>query len=416
MTSIQKLKQKRDEFISRVLQRLFPQDSAQAPTALMRRMTANWKHAFERLLSLGGASSGNHFKLWTDGDDAFFAMLQAIASAKRSVWLETYIFESDAVGSKIRDALTDAAAKGVQVRLIYDHFGSSRLNKGFWHPLLAHGGKVHAFNPIWPWRRHGPLLFRDHRKILIVDEKTAFCGGLNISADYAGQRLGTGRFRDTLIEVNGPAVHDLAKLFLDTLHETSGEEIEIQPQLVDDEGAFAQVLASNTRRNLYAIQRSMEVTLKQATQYCYITSPYFLPFSKLKKAMIKASGRGVDVRVLTAGLSDVPLMRMASQHVYGQFLKAGIRIYEMYQGTLHAKTATIDGVYGTVGSYNLDHWSARRNLEVNVSAWDPASAEELKAHFEKDLQSCHEVSLASWEKRSRFSRLIQWIAYQIMRL
>ena len=141
-----------------------------------------------------------------------------------------------------------------------------------------------------------------------------------------------------------------------------------------------------------------------------------MPYDKLRKAILKAVHRGVDVRILTAGLSDVPLMRLASQCVYGQFLTAGIRVYEMFEKNLHAKTATIDGIYGTVGSYNLDHWSARRNLEVNVSIFDEKVAGDLEKQFYEDLKFCREVTMVDWRKRSLWQRIIHWIAYQIMRL
>jgi cardiolipin synthase len=240
---------------------------------------------------------------------------------------------------------------------------------------------------------------------------------MNISVDYVGTKYGTGRFRDTTLSLEGPCVDDLAQILLSSLRETSGEDRSLaRAKRKRQKGVLVQVLGSNTRRNLHAIQRSMEMTLKRAASYCYFTTPYFLPFDPLRKAMIGAAKRGVDVRVLTAGLSDVPLMRRASRHAYGQFLKAGIRIYEMFGRTLHAKTATIDGVYGTVGSYNLDHWSARRNLEVNVSIWDPEIAHELEQNFQDDVKISREVIFAEWESRGWVTRFFDWVAYQLMRL
>lgn len=382
-----------------------------------RRVIFNWEQAFSRLLSLGGTSFGNCVQVIIDGDESFLAKKQAIASAQYRVWMETYIFEPDSLGFAIRDELVSAALRGCEVILIYDYFGSSRVGSAFFAPLVQAGGRVFAFNPIWPWRRRGPLLSRDHRKILIVDDRVAFCGGMNISADYAGPKYGTSRFRDTVISLEGPCIDDLAELFLASLRETSGEDRSFgRGAKRRQQGVLIQVLGSNTRRNLHAIQRSMEMTLRRATNYCYFTTPYFMPFDRLRKAMMSAAERGVDVRVLTAGLSDVPLMRMASQHAYGQFLKAGIRIYEMFDKTLHAKTATIDGVYGTVGSYNLDHWSARRNLEVNVSIWDPEIAQRLELDFRNDLLISREVIMSHWESRNWLSRIKHWFAYQLMRL
>jgi cardiolipin synthase len=382
-----------------------------------RRVVFNWERAFSSLFALGGTSFGNAVQVIVNGDQAFSAKKTAIASAKHRVWLETYIFEPDSVGQAIRDELIEAAKRGCDVILIYDHFGSSHAGNAFWAPLIQSGARVFAFNPIWPWRRRGPLLFRNHRKILIIDDLRAFCGGMNISRDYVGPLYGNNRFRDTVIEVEGPCVDDLADIFLSSLRETSGEDRSVlRTQRKRPDGVLMQVLGSNTRRNLHAIQHSMEMTLKEATSYCYFTTPYFLPYAPLRKAMVAAAERGVDVRVLTAGLSDIPLMRMASRHVHGQFLKAGIRIFEMFERTLHAKTATIDGVYATVGSFNLDHWSARRNLEVNVSMWDTEIAQQLEHDFQQDIALTKEVIYSEWESRSWFMRLKDWFAYQIMRL
>ena len=375
-----------------------------------RRRLYSFQHVFDRLLPLGGMSEGNRVEVFTENDQVLEQMISAIEQAKKRVWLETYIYEPDSVGLKFREALINAAKRGCEVIFMFDHFGSSHLNRSFLEPLRRLGAEIFDFNPIWPWRRKGPLLFRDHRKILVVDD-LSFCGSMNIT-------LNPGKgFRDTVMKVQGPATHDLAKLFLNTLAETTGKNRE-EKSLVSgyQGGVTVQVLASNQRRKLYSIQSSMDLTLKRAKHNCYFTTPYFLPYDKLRKTIIEAAERGVDVRILTAGLSDIPLMRLASQHVYEQFLKAGVRIYEMLNQTLHAKTATIDGVYAWVGSYNLDHWSARRNLEVNTSVIDRNLTRELESHFESDLKNCREISLPVWKKRSWFRRIINFLAYQIMRL
>jgi cardiolipin synthase len=151
------------------------------------------------------------------------------------------------------------------------------------------------------------------------------------------------------------------ELFFDRLSNLGRQSIKQLAPGAQNNDTLVQVLRSNTRKNLTHIQKSMEESTNRAVSYCYFTTPYFLPYGSLKKAITNAAKRGVDVRILTAGLSDVPLMRLASHHVYQSFLKHGVRIYEMHQKTLHAKIATIDGIYSSIGSYNLDHWSARRN-------------------------------------------------------
>lgn len=413
---------------------------------LLKKLKASWQKAFLRLIPLGGFSSHNRVKIFHFGDEAFLAIFNAIKLAHKSIYVETYLLAPDRVGMWLRDALIDASNRGVKVVLLYDYFGSAGLHNGFLLPMRKANIKVMAFNPIWVWRRRGPLLFRDHRKIIVVDEELAFCGSMNLSADYAGPIYGNDRFRDTLAQVEGPAVKDLLAITLESIAES---EFEQRPEALaktvslknidmptaiklffkrvlfskdtldldsDHKGTLVQVLRSNMRRNLSHIQKSMEESVNRAVSYCYFTTPYFLPHDGLRKAIINAKLRGVDVRILTAGLSDVPLMRHASRHVYKGFLKKDIRIYEMTEKTLHAKIATIDGVYASIGSYNLDHWSARRNLEVTMSIIDQEIALELKGQFEHDLTWSQEINKVEFLARSMFRRFMCWVAYLVLRL
>jgi cardiolipin synthase A/B len=414
-------------------------------TLLLKKLTASWQKAFLRLFPLGGFSTHNKVKIIHDGDEAFLAIVEAIKKATVSIYIETYILAADRLGFWLAEELIAAKRRGVEVTILYDHLGSAGLSNSFLSAMTKEGIKILAFNPIWPWRRSGPLLFRDHRKIVVVDEATAFCGGMNISADYAGPIYGKDRFRDSIACIKGPAVRDLFLITLESIAETEFAErpaalVETLDFCIDKslafklflqrlwhsadsfepltkaQGTLVQVLRSNMRRNLTHIQKSMEECVNRSVSYCYFTTPYFLPNDGLRKAMINAARRGVDVRILTAGLSDVPLMRYASRHVYRGFLQHGIRIYEMTKKTLHAKLATIDGLHASIGSYNLDHWSARRNLEVNLSIIDQDIALTLKEQFHHDLSLSHEINKDEFFKRSIWRRLLCWLAYALMRL
>lgn len=412
---------------------------------LINKLKASWQKAFLKLIPLGGFSSHNQVQIFHDGDHAFLAIYNAIMGAQQSIYIETYILAPDRVGIWLRDALIEARNRGVNITILYDHFGSANLNNAYLAPLFLAGIKVMAFNPIWPWRRRGPLLFRDHRKIIVVDEQVAFCGSMNISADYAGPIYGNDRFRDSLAKIEGPAVKDLLAITMESIAET---EFEQKPEAFTyrfktafdkskafklffykllnstdrealeskDDGTLVQVLRSNMRRNLSHIQKSMEESINRAVSYCYFTTPYFLPHRGLLQAIINAKRRGVDVRILTAGLSDVPLMRYASRHLYKNLLEQGIRIYEMTQKTLHAKLATIDGVYSSIGSYNLDHWSARRNLEVNLLIIDQDIALKLKQQFNADLLLSTEINRKDFLSRSLVRRFLCFMAYLILSL
>lgn len=385
----------------------------QAPVRLRERVARVWRITFNRLSRLGGISDGNGITLFTDGDEAFTAFLAAIDAATERVWLETYIFEPDRLGRRVLDALTRAAARGCDVALLFDAFGSPRLHHADTRVLEQRGAAVRAFNPLLG-RRDLPLWMRDHRKILIADD-VGFSGGMNISEDYAGPRLGNGRFRDTMARVTGPAVHDLARVFANSWRVASGErKATLRVPAPKEGGTVLQVLSSSARRERRHIQRAIRQSLTRSLLRCWTTTPYFVPPRGLVRGLIGAARRGVDVRVLTAGLSDVPIVRRASHHLYGRLLKGGVRIYEMFGTTLHAKTVTIDGVYASVGSFNLDHWSWRRMLEVNVAAVDREVALALERQFEKDLERAREVELATWKGRGLVERFIDWLAYQIL--
>ena len=183
-----------------------------------------------------------------------------------------------------------------------------------------------------------------------------------------------------------------------------------------EDQVFVQILQSNVRRNKLHIQKAMRLTLNCASNNCYMSTPYFLPPQSLKKSLINAGKRGIDVRILTAGVSDVPMVRMASQHVYSVLLRNGIRIYEYFGATLHAKTATIDGIYSSIGSFNLDIWSHLYNLEINMSTLDHKTAAQLEDQFMRDLQQSTEVTLADLESRSFIKRAIYWSAYHLLRI
>jgi cardiolipin synthase len=379
-------------------------------------LAARSEWLLSRLLVLGGASSGNSAEVMFDGDEVMESLWNAIDGARHRVWVETYIMEPDRVGQRTMDALVAATKRGCDVLLMYDAVGGPRITEAFLKPLRDAGGRVVVFNPLLKWRL-SPLL-RDHRKIIIIDNHTAFCGGVNLSEDYGSTRHGNGRFHDAHVKVQGPCVHDLAAVLVSSLRMASDDQTPMPlPHGVAPAGhTFVQVLASRGREGRRAIQRAVRLSIRHATRCCYITTPYFIPPPRLIRAINRAAAHGVDVRILTAGDSDVPIVRTAAQHIYGVLLKRGVRIYELFGSTLHAKTMTMDGVYSTVGSFNLDTWSHMRNLEVVVGFVDAEIAQQVRDHFDHDLKQAREVTWTTWKRRPLWKRLVQWAAYQIMQL
>jgi cardiolipin synthase len=383
---------------------------------LVRALVWRWVRTLRKLRPLGGASTGNRIEAFTDGDAVFEAMWAAIDGARRRVVVETYRLGDDRVGRRTLEVLTRAAQRGVEVLVVADAFGSS-LDEGRVEELEQAGGRLVEFNPLLQLRSKYARSTRDHRKLLVVDGETAFCGGLNLAEEYAGPEHGTGLFRDALLRLEGPCAVDLERLVLETLGDCTGDAPALSPVAEPDpDGQLVQVLESNRRRKRRAIQRSIRVTVGRAARRVLVTSPYFVPPRSLIRALSKAAARGVEVCVLTAGRSDVPIVRLASQHLYGRLLRAGVRVFEMRERTLHAKTIAIDGVYVSVGSFNLDAWSYRRNLEVNVSALDPELAAELERQFTADLDISEEVTLQGWRQRSIPERAVHWLTYQLLRI
>ncbi len=383
----------------------------------------DWLDTMRVLRPLGGASSGNRIRMFTDGDDAFESMWAAIDSAKSRVWLETFIFEPDAVGAETIARLRAAQLRGCEVILMYDYVGSYALKNSFLDPLRSVGGMTVPFNSVLPWHRIGPLKFRNHRKVLVIDNACAFCGGMNIGADYAAARHGTGRFLDVHLRIEGPAVGHFAVLFEESLRQ-SGARPELGGRvrrwltshkrwLGPEELWQLQVLGSNGFGKRRAIQRALRFALRRARSHCHITTPYFVPPPALSRALLAAAQRGVEVRIITAGDTAAPLARRAAQHVYGQFLRRGVKIYELFGRSLHAKTISIDNVFASVGSFNLDTWS-HRNLEANVIAIDPELSRRVEDLFQSILTSSEQVTFADWKKRPHLRRLLDRGAYWLM--
>ena len=396
-----------------------------------RRFWESWRRTLRLLRPLGAVSLGNQIRVHSEGDELFERLWLSLRAARQHVILDTYILEPDSLGERTLSELEAAAERGVRVEVVLDAFGSGDIPEERIAKLRASGARVVLYNPFrfFAFGQKLSRLIRNHRKITVVDGELAFCGGMNISIDYGGKRFGNSLFRDTHLELRGPCARDLAQLsgqhFEPKASRTLRQRIRQRrnkrrrsslsiPQ--EQEGSLVQVLESNIARQRRAIQRALRLTIKRSQEKCYLTSPYFVPPKSLMRHLIRAARRGVDVRILTAGRSDVPTVRAASQHLYGRLLRNGVRIFELRERTLHAKTATIDGVYATVGSFNLDSWSYRRNLEVTVGVLSSQMALEIEQQFKEDLEGSEEVCLETWNRRNLWQRAKHWAAYQLMRI
>jgi cardiolipin synthase A/B len=366
-------------------------------------------------LEIGGLSFGNDVMLITDGDRCFDSFLNDISLAKKSINLETFIFKSDDVGWKVAEALAVRAKYGVEVNVIYDAVGSIGTSSKLFAFMKKSGIEVIQYNPIAPWRKFFNLTLRDHRKILTIDGKIAYVGGINISSEYAGKKYKGGHWRDTHIRITGPAVKDIQFFFIENWFRQGGTIMRNDyhfPKLTRTDDKLMMILSTRSRKNIRPIFESYYSAIVTAKKSIHITNAYFIPNRKIHHELVKAAERGVDVRFILPGLSDVQIVKHASRYLYRYYLRHGIRVYEYQKSILHAKTAVIDGVWSTIGSSNLDRQSLFTNLEVNAVILDDFFGKEMEDVFKKDLRQCVEVTPKSLSRRSIGQFLLQWLSYR----
>ncbi|MRG95323.1 cardiolipin synthase ClsB [Polyangium spumosum] len=361
---------------------------------------------------------GSHrLRLLQDGAQAFPAMLEAIAHARSTLCLETYILRDDHVGQTFACALAERARAGVEVNLLYDAWGSS-VSSEYVEGLREAGARVVAFRPVLHALQNRKLLRhvvrRNHRKSLIVDSQIAFTGGINLCDDYAPRDLGGALpWRDTHLALEGPAAMELQYYFLRTWKKAKGPALDepLYSLASRRPDPRVRVITSDVHRGRAGIRDAYRAAIKKATRRIWITNAYFLPSLGFLHALSEAAKRGVDVRIMVPGTTDVPAVLHASRSIYGRLLEAGARLYEWKGRVLHAKTAVIDGYWSTVGSSNLDMQSLRQNLEANALVEDERFGLAMEAMFLSDVPHCEEVTASRWEKRPPWERAASWAAY-----
>jgi cardiolipin synthase len=354
---------------------------------------------------------GNAVTVFFDGPPAFASMCDAIAAAEREVLLEAYILKDDATGRAFVEALAAAARRGVTVRVLADAFGSSDTRAGFWRQMEERHIEVHLYHPLLPFLWYQP--YRDHRKILVADRRVAFTGGMNIGDEYGSSLKGRGSelWRDTHARLEGPAAWEMAVVFQEGWDRAGGTPFEIPPLEFPspDEptppGASILVLDSSPGRGHEETASVLAAMSAAARKTFWLTNAYFAPRRGALPILARAAARGVDVRLLLPGASDVPLVRHSGHGVFRYLLERGVRIFEYETSVLHAKTVVVDGFASMVGSTNMDFRSFHFNSECNVVVLDGAVAESLESRFAVDLAASREITLAEWDRRTSLHAL-----------
>lgn len=368
-------------------------------------------------------TEGNRVDLYETGRDGLAAMLAAIEGARRRVHLETYILRADATGRRFLDALAQRARAGVEVRVLYDAFGSLGLDETALERLRGAGGDVVAFNPmarLWP--RFAPRR-RDHRKILVVDGAVAFTGGLNIGDEYADGLAGGVRgdvWRDAHVRIEGPCVRDLEAVFLESWFRADGPALAWHALLEGERpragGVRCAVLSDGPSHRRRRMRELLLSALREAEHDVRLVSPYFAPGRRVLEVLAQASARGVRVVLLLAGnRTDHPSLRRASRAVLPGLLERGVHVREYDAEMMHAKLACFDEGWAIVGSSNLDRQSFEHNYEVNLVLEDAGVAKRLRDRIDADLARARPVDLDSLARRGAFERLLDRLAALLLR-
>lgn len=349
---------------------------------------------------------GNRVELFFSGRAAFTAMTAAIARAEREVLLQSYILKDDEVGEELARVLVAAVERGVQVRLLADAFGSSATKKIYWWRLRRAGVQVRLVNNLFPALWYGKT-FRDHRKILVIDRRVAFTGGMNVGDEYLRSDHARGSWRDTHALVEGGAAWEMAVVFAEGWAWAGGGPLGIDSLAIDERlpgQTDAMVLDSRPLRGHVETASAMAATIGAARHAVSITNAYFAPRRGTIEILTRAAARGVDVRLLLPGITDVPLVRHAGHGYFATLLEQGVRIFEYQPAVLHAKTMVVDRHVAMVGSTNIDFRSFHLNAECNLLLLDDVVAGTLQDRFELDLADAVEITPGAWRKRSRWHR------------
>lgn len=371
---------------------------------------------------------GNRLTLLETGNEYFPALVAAIAGAEREIHLETYIFEDDASGRQVASALTAAAQRGVKVRVVVDGFGAREFADGLGATLIAQGVEVMVFRPeLARLRFRRNRLRRLHRKLAVIDGRTAFVGGINIIDDWdSGDTPEDMPPRyDYAVKVEGPL---LAPIHASTLHLwrlLRWASLHRRPRLhaltpPDTDavgGAAAAFVIRDNLRHRRDIEEAYLEAITTARQDILIANAYFLPGRRFRRAITAASRRGVTVTVLLQGRVEYALLHHATQALYGNLFGAGIRIFEYHQSFLHAKVAVVDSEWATVGSSNIDPFSLMLAREANLVARDAEFAGRLRSSLHKAMNSgAREIDCQQWQGASLPQRVLRWLAYGLVRL
>ena len=353
---------------------------------------------------------GNRIKNLENGSQIFPAMLEAVRSAKTSINFETYIYWSGDVGDQFADALAERARQGVKVHVLLDWVGSQKMEESLITELKTAGVKVERYHPL-RWYNLGRINNRTHRKLLVVDGRLGFTGGVGIADQWSGNAEGPEHWRDSHYQLEGPAVAQMQAAFMDNWIKTTGNVLHGEayfPELEPMGNALGQVFTSSPSGGGDSMQLMYLLSIAAAERTIDLSAAYFVPDELTRKALRMALDRGVRLRIIVPGKHiDAQLVRQASRAQWGELLEAGAEIHEYEPTMFHCKTLIVDSQLVSVGSTNFDNRSFRLNDEANLNVYDKQFAEQLEDVFEADLGRSKRITFEMWKKRPLRQKMME---------
>ncbi|MBQ0786517.1 MAG: cardiolipin synthase [Oceanihabitans sp.] len=367
--------------------------------------------------NLSPLTNNNDAKLLLNGENKFPEVIKAIESAKHHIHVEYYIFQDDTIGNTLVDLLIKKAKEGVKVRFIYDDFGSRSIREKCIPKLKEAGAETSPFYEIKFYALASRINYRNHRKIIIVDGKTSFVGGINVSDKYINSKNNELFWRDTHLMIHGPATWYLQFLFLCDWNFCAEDTVAINNDLFPKAETFTstqdkmvQITASGPDSDTPTILFSIFQAICLAKKEILITTPYFIPGDSLLDALVIAAKSGVSVKLLVPGISDSKLANLASSSYYNTLLYAGVEIYKYQKGFVHAKTVVVDNEIAIVGTANMDIRSFDLNFEVNAIVYDEEINQQLKNAFYEDISHADKIDLETWKNRPTYIQFFEKMA------
>ena len=377
----------------------------------MSRLMRHLRHYGQEHLPL--SVSAVQVRLLPDGPQFFDALFHDIASAQHLLCLEFYRIRADRTGQRFAELLIEAAGRGVTIFLLYDAVGCHVTPGSYFERLQAAGITCLAFNPISFKRGLRWFDQRDHRKLVVIDGRTAYLGGLNIGDAYAGLTDEQLRFRDVGLSMGGNAVTALQELFLDNWQLEAGRRPLLPVYCTEpcsgEADTEVSLISGGPHQRRSAIRTAFRVAMASASGELLIANPYFVPGPRILRSLLRAAKRGVKVRMLLPARNDVPIVRVVSRSYYEALLRAGIEIFELERQLLHAKLMLIDCERTVIGSANLDQRSFHRNFEINAIIRCGSFGSQIHRLFEQDIAASHQVTLDEHRKRGISTRLFELV-------